>query len=101
MNSPEISSELVPHNFEINREVFNCEILPFTNVMVCQGSMGSTLESLYHGVPVVAMPSQPYNSEVSYRLAGQGWDYTFRHEILPLAFEKPSIPYTPTKLLSG
>jgi MGT family glycosyltransferase len=72
LNSPEVSSELLPHNFEINRKVFNCEILPFANVMVCQGSMGSTLEALYHGVPVVAIPSNPYNSEVSYRLAELG-----------------------------
>lgn len=70
--SPEIPFEILPHNFEINREAFNCEILPFASVMVCQGGMGTTLESLYHGVPVVSVTSNPYNSEVSYRLAELG-----------------------------
>lgn len=65
-NSPEVAS--LPSNFEINREAFNCEILPFSKVMLCQGGMGTTLESLYHGVPVVALPPNMFNSEVAYRV---------------------------------
>jgi MGT family glycosyltransferase len=64
-NSPEAAS--LPSNFEINRTVFNREILPFASVMVCQGGMGTTLESLYHGVPVVSLPPDMFNSEVAYR----------------------------------
>jgi MGT family glycosyltransferase len=70
-STPEVAWSL-PRNFEINRDVFNCEILPFANLMLCQGGMGTTLESLYHGVPVVAVPPNPFNSEVSYRMAELG-----------------------------
>lgn len=72
LDSPEVPPHLWPRNFEINRDTPNCEILPFADVMVCQGGMGTTLESLYHGVPVVSVPSNPYNSEVSYRLVELG-----------------------------
>lgn len=68
LNSPEVSTQL-PDNFEINREAFNCDILPFAKVMVCQGGMGTTLESLYHGVPAVVLPPPLFNSEVGYRVA--------------------------------
>jgi UDP:flavonoid glycosyltransferase YjiC (YdhE family) len=72
LNSPDASSEHLPQHFEINREAFNCEILPFANVMLCQGGMGTTLEALYNGVPVVAVPPNPFNAEVSFRLAELG-----------------------------
>lgn len=70
--SPEVSPASLPRNFEINREAFNCEILPFANVMICQAGMGTTLESLYHGVPVVAVSPNPFNSEVAHRVAELG-----------------------------
>ncbi|WP_157995148.1 nucleotide disphospho-sugar-binding domain-containing protein [Peristeroidobacter soli] len=69
-NTPEPASW--PGNFEINRTAFNCEILPFANVMLCQGGMGTTLEALYHGVPVVAVSLNPFNSEVAFRMADLG-----------------------------
>lgn len=72
MNTPEISAAALPSNFEINREAFNCEILPFADLMLCQGGMGTTLESLHHGVPVISVPPNPFNSEVAYRVAELG-----------------------------
>jgi MGT family glycosyltransferase len=72
LNSPEVASELVPRNFEINRGAFNCEILPVTSVLLCQGGMGTVLESLHHAVPVVAVPPSMWNAEVAYRLAELG-----------------------------
>jgi MGT family glycosyltransferase len=72
LRSPEVSSALAPSNFEINREAFNCEILPFAKVMLCQGGLGTVLESLYHGVPVVAVPPSIWNAEVAYRLGELG-----------------------------
>lgn len=71
-NSPELPSASLPRNFEINRDAFNCEILPFADIMLCEGGMGTTLESLYHGVPVVALPPHQFNSEVAYRTAELG-----------------------------
>lgn len=72
LNTPEVPLGSLPLNFEINRTAFNCEILPFANAMVCEGGMGTTLESLYHGVPVVALPTNPFNAEVAYRMAELG-----------------------------
>jgi MGT family glycosyltransferase len=82
LNSPEVSSASLPRNFEINREAFNCEILPFTDVMLCEAGMGTTLESLYHGVPVVAAPPNAFNSEVAYRTAELGLGLHVRQQDL-------------------
>jgi UDP:flavonoid glycosyltransferase YjiC (YdhE family) len=62
----------LPHNFEVNRDMSNREILPFADVAMCQGGMGTTLECLYHGVPVVAVPPMPFNSEVAFRMTELG-----------------------------
>lgn len=70
--SADVSSTSLPHNFEINRDALNCEILPFADVMLCQGGMGTTLESLYFGVPVVAVPVTAFHAEVAYRTAELG-----------------------------
>lgn len=72
LNTPESPSTPLPHNFEINRTLFNREILPSASIMLCQAGMGTTLEALHHGVPVVAVPSNPFNSEVAYRVAELG-----------------------------
>lgn len=72
LHSPEVSFSPLPGNFEINRKAYNRDILPFADVLLCQGGMGTTLESLYHGVPVVAVPSNPFNAEVTYRVAEMG-----------------------------
>lgn len=72
LNTPEVPLASLPRNFEINRGAFNCEILPFANVTVCEGGMGTTLESLHHGVPVVAVPTNPFNAEVAYRMTELG-----------------------------
>lgn len=69
-NTPEPAAW--PRNFEINRTAFNCEILPTARVMLCQGGMGTTLEALYHGVPVVSVSLNPFNSEVAYRMEELG-----------------------------
>ncbi len=71
-NSPEISSTQLPRNFEVNKDAYNCEMLPYSEVILCQGGMGTTLESLSYGVPVVAVPSSPFNSEVAYRMVELG-----------------------------
>lgn len=72
VSNAEVSSVVLPHNFEVNREMSNREILPFADVAVCQAGMGTTLECLYCGVPVVAVPSMPFNSEVAFRLTELG-----------------------------
>jgi len=72
VSNEEGSSVVLPRHFEIRRDTSNREILPFADVAVSQGGMQTTLECLYHGVPVVAVPSMPFNSEVAFRLTELG-----------------------------
>jgi len=72
VHSTEISTTGLPHNFEVSCDIANREILPFADVAVCQAGMGTTLECLYHGVPVVGVPPHPFNAEVAFRVAELG-----------------------------
>jgi MGT family glycosyltransferase len=58
----------LPNNFEINREVFNFQILPHATLTISQGGTGTIMESLYYGVPVLAVPRTPLHDETAYRL---------------------------------
>lgn len=72
----------LPANFEINRRASHLEILPHTAVFACHAGMGSSLEAIYHGVPVLAIPATPYTHEVAYRLAQLGVGTLLgRHEL--------------------
>jgi len=62
----------LPENFEINQCASHLEILPHAALSVCHGGMLSTLEALYNGVPVLALPVHPGTEEVSYRTAELG-----------------------------
>lgn len=62
----------LPENFEINRSAQHVEILPYTVLAICQGGMGNTLEPLYYGVPVIAIPAIPIHDEIAYRVAELG-----------------------------
>lgn len=62
----------LPANFEINRRASHLEILPHAAVFACHAGMGSSLEAIYNGVPVLAIPGSPYTHEVAYRIAELG-----------------------------
>lgn len=62
----------LPANFEINRRASHLEILPHAAVFACHAGMGSSLEAIYNGVPVLAIPASPYTHEVAYRLTELG-----------------------------
>lgn len=62
----------LPDNIEVNRDASHLEILPHTALLVCHGGMGSCLEALYNGVPVLVLPSSPYTEEVAYRVTQLG-----------------------------
>lgn len=62
----------LPPNFELNQGASHLEILPHAALAVCHGGMGSTLEAIYHGVPVLACPPHPWCEEVAYRLVELG-----------------------------
>ena len=57
----------LPANFELNRCASHLEILPHAALAVCHGGMTSTLEALYHGVPVLMFPQSERSDEVAYR----------------------------------
>ncbi|WP_103502989.1 macrolide family glycosyltransferase [Streptomyces sp. SM14] len=46
----------VPANFEIRRHVPQLDVLRHADVFLTHAGMNSTMESLYHGVPMVAVP---------------------------------------------
>jgi MGT family glycosyltransferase len=62
----------LPENFEINRRASHLEILPHAALSVCHGGVLSTLEALYNGVPVLAIPQTPGTEEVANRTAELG-----------------------------
>jgi len=66
----------LPSNFEINRDASHLEILPHAALSICQGGMGTTLEALYHGVPVIALPLTRFHEEVTYRTVELGLGYS-------------------------
>lgn len=46
----------LPANFEVKRHVPQLDVLSHAQVFVTHGGMNSTMESLYHGVPMVVIP---------------------------------------------
>lgn len=46
----------LPDNVEAHRWIPHAAVLPHADLLVCQAGMGSVLESLYFGVPLVVVP---------------------------------------------
>ncbi|MER6119395.1 macrolide family glycosyltransferase [Streptomyces sp. NPDC001743] len=46
----------LPANFEVKRHVPQLDVLSHAQVFLTHGGMNSTMESLYHGVPMVVIP---------------------------------------------
>lgn len=62
----------LPENFEINKCAPNVEILPHTHLHLYSGGPNGTLEGLYFGVPLIAIPSYDRNYIIANRLAELG-----------------------------
>ena len=63
----------LPRNFHINSlHASHLEILPHTALSISQGGMGTTLEALSFGVPVIALPPSPFHEEIAYRVTELG-----------------------------
>lgn len=72
-NGPQRMLSPMPENFQLNDiGAYNTEILPHAALTICQAGLGTTLESLYYGVPVLGVPITPYHAEVSFRVAELG-----------------------------
>ena len=62
----------LPMNFEINRCASHLEILPHTDLHLYSGGPNGTLESLYFGVPLIAIPTFDRSYIIANRLAELG-----------------------------
>jgi MGT family glycosyltransferase len=63
----------LPDNFEINRHASHLDILPHAALAVTQGGLGNMLESIYYGLPVIAVPMEHgFGDQNSYRMAELG-----------------------------
>jgi MGT family glycosyltransferase len=80
----EFSRELPP-NFELNRRASHLEILPYAVLAICHGGMTSTLEALYHGVPVLTIPATVGCAEVAYRAEEIGLGVRLSEDVLSAA----------------
>jgi MGT family glycosyltransferase len=75
--SPEL-----PPNFELNRRASHLEILPYAALLICHGGMTSTLEAIYHGVPVLMIPASEACDEVAYRAEELGLGVRLANDVL-------------------
>ncbi|GFE91874.1 macrolide family glycosyltransferase [Steroidobacter agaridevorans] len=62
----------LPSNFELNRVAYNFQIIPHSTLTISQGGTGTVMETLYYGVPLLAVPRMPVHAETAYRLAELG-----------------------------
>jgi MGT family glycosyltransferase len=62
----------LPSNFEVNRHSSHLEILPHTALSICQSGMGSVLEAIHYGVPLMTFPASPFHEEIAWRVAELG-----------------------------
>jgi MGT family glycosyltransferase len=62
----------VPDNFLVAPHVPQLEILSRTHVFVTHAGMNSTMESLYYGVPMVAIPQNFEQAMTAHRIAHMG-----------------------------
>lgn len=62
----------LPENFEVNRYASHLEILPHTDLHLYSGGPNGTLEGLYFGVPLIAIPSQDRSHIIANQLAEHG-----------------------------
>ncbi|HWS85163.1 MAG TPA: macrolide family glycosyltransferase [Ktedonobacteraceae bacterium] len=75
----------VPDNFLVSPYVPQLEILSRTQVFVTHGGMNSTMESLYYGVPMVAIPQMLEQAMTARRITEMG---------LGIALEKEAVNVT-------
>ncbi|MDX3187231.1 glycosyltransferase [Streptomyces sp. MN03-5084-2B] len=62
----------LPPNVEVHARVPQLTVLRHASAFVCHAGMGSTMESLHFGTPLVAVPQMPEQDAVAARLAELG-----------------------------
>jgi MGT family glycosyltransferase len=66
------SLDPIPANFIVRPYVPQLEVLPHTSLFVTHCGMGSTMESLYYGVPMVGLPQMPEQAMTARRIQELG-----------------------------
>lgn len=62
----------LPTNFEVHPYVSHLDVLPHCRAIITHGSMNSTMEALFYGVPVIAIPQTPEQEATAARIAQLG-----------------------------
>ncbi len=70
----------VPEHFEVMPFVPQLDILAHAKAFVCHAGMGSTMEALYFGVPLVQVPLTPEQDAIAARVAELGLGETVDQE---------------------
>jgi MGT family glycosyltransferase len=72
-NDPgELGLGTVPENIEFHQRIPLLRVLPRADLHICSAGMGSAMESLYYGVPVLAIPHHADQPAVADRIAELG-----------------------------
>ena len=64
--------ETQPGNFHVGRYLPQLDIFPHTAAAIYHGGMGTTMEALIHGVPLLAIPQMPEQQATANRIAELG-----------------------------
>lgn len=75
----------VPDNFLVSPYVPQLEILSHARVFVTHAGMNSTMESLYYGVPLVAVPQTQEQAVTAQRIADMGLGIAMNKEAVTVA----------------
>ncbi|MCG8349592.1 MAG: hypothetical protein MI924_17640 [Chloroflexales bacterium] len=69
----------IPENFIVRPSVPQLKVLQNADLFITHGGMNSTMEGLWHGVPLIAIPSQPEQELVADRIAALGLGVRLNH----------------------
>lgn len=59
----------IPENFETFQFVSHLDVLPYSSVYIGHGGMNSTMEAMWHGVPMLLSPRDRHQKVISQRVA--------------------------------
>ena|SRR5258708_1516696 len=80
-----------PDNFLVSPYVPQLEILPRTQVFVTHAGMNSTMESLYYGVPMVAIPQTDEEVITARRIAEMGLGIALEKEMVNVTMLREAV----------
>ena len=81
----------LPSNFEINRGTYYLEMLPYVSLTICHGGVGTILESIHHGVPLICIPAGLEQEDNSYRVVELGLGRYLHREGLTAGLIRDSV----------